>query len=162
MAVKEAVLVVDMQNDFLSGSLIVPGALEMVGEMQDYLLRQQERGVKIYYSFCWHPKDHCSFIPQGGKWPVHCVQGTWGAEVQVGLKVMADRYQWAKVMKGTDISVDEYSACTPRFVKSLEDHRIKSLSIIGVARNVCVEETFKEAKRHVEFVEVVERLSRGV
>src|ERR671937_1122269 len=81
----KALLIIDFQNDFTSGgALAVPGGDEiaepvkrLVGEF-DHVLATRD----------WHPPDHASFETQGGPWPVHCVQGTHGAELHPAIQDM--------------------------------------------------------------------------
>jgi nicotinamidase/pyrazinamidase len=76
----DALLVVDMQNDFMpGGALGVQGGDEITPEVNRLIGVFSSRGLPIVFSRDWHPPDHCSFEAQGGVWPVHCVQNTKGA-----------------------------------------------------------------------------------
>ena len=79
----KVLLIIDPQNDFITGSLAVPGAIEAM----DYLTRWVQEHHDEYDAFVvtldQHPADHYSFDVQGGPWPVHCVRYTIGA-TQIG------------------------------------------------------------------------------
>ena len=80
----EALLVVDFQNDFCpGGTLEVPEGDEIAGRVAE--LAGSGRFDLVVATRDWHPPDHGSFREQGGRWPVHCVQGTPGAELHPGL-----------------------------------------------------------------------------
>jgi nicotinamidase/pyrazinamidase len=74
---RDALIIVDLQNDFCpGGALAVPDGHEII-PLINPLLRRRWLSVATKD---WHPADHCSFTPQSGPWPPHCVQQTWGAE----------------------------------------------------------------------------------
>ena len=80
----EALIIVDFQNDFTEG-----GALAVEGG-EDIASRVNELAADPRFDFVlatrdWHPPNHGSFTEQGGIWPVHCVQGTPGAELHESL-----------------------------------------------------------------------------
>ncbi len=73
----DALLVVDIQNDFLpGGALGVQRGDEIIPVILAYIETFMTRGLPIFATRDWHPADHCSFRAQGGIWPVHCVGGT--------------------------------------------------------------------------------------
>ncbi|MCS6320258.1 MAG: isochorismatase family protein, partial [Nitrospira sp.] len=77
----DALIIVDVQNDFLSGgALAVPGGHEIIPPLQRYLFLFTERGLPVFVTQDWHPPDHCSFHSQGGPWPRHCIAHTPGAQ----------------------------------------------------------------------------------
>src|SRR4051812_38374471 len=80
----EALLIIDFQNDFTpGGALGVDGGDEIAGRLNE--LAADPRFELVAATRDWHPPDHGSFEEQGGIWPVHCVQGTLGAELHSGL-----------------------------------------------------------------------------
>ena len=84
-----ALVVVDMQNDFAcpEGSLYVPGGDEVVPVVNREIERALEAGAFVVYTQDWHPESTPHFEKDGGIWPVHCVAGTWGAELHPDLRV---------------------------------------------------------------------------
>ncbi len=76
----DALIVVDVQNDFLpSGTLAVPSADLVIEPLNRYIRAFEHRRLPIFLTRDWHPPNHCSFRAQGGWWPAHCVAGTWRA-----------------------------------------------------------------------------------
>lgn len=77
----DALLIVDIQNDFLpGGALGVPDGDAVIPRLNRCAAAFERDGLPIFASRDWHPPDHCSFRTQGGPWPTHCVAGTSGAE----------------------------------------------------------------------------------
>ena len=82
---KRALIVVDMQNDFIDGSLGTPEAQAIVPAVKAKLQSCRERGDEIIFTRDTHGEDYLS-TPEGKKLPVvHCVQGTHGWELAPGL-----------------------------------------------------------------------------
>ena len=87
----KALLIIDFQNDFTSG-----GALEVPGgdEIAEPVKRLADRFDLVFATRDWHPPDHASFETQGGPWPVHCVQGTHGAEFHPAMARSTSMRSW--------------------------------------------------------------------
>src|SRR5215208_5710944 len=78
---KRALIVVDVQNDFCpGGALAVEHGDEVVEPLNRLIEEFLGRGEPVYKSRDWHPSQTKHFAAYGGTWPVHCVQGTRGAE----------------------------------------------------------------------------------
>ena len=73
------ILVVDCQYDFIDGTLACGHSEEAVKNIIAFI--NANPSAKIYYSADNHSIRHCSYIPNGGTWPVHCQAGTHGAEL---------------------------------------------------------------------------------
>jgi len=84
-----ALVVVDLQNDFAdpSGSLSVRGGAEIVPLVNAEVELAVDAGSTVVYTQDWHPAHTPHFAQDGGIWPVHCVQATWGAELHPDLSV---------------------------------------------------------------------------
>ena len=108
---KKALLLIDIQNDFLpKGALGIPEANEILPWVHRLLQLPFDRKIA---SQDWHPKEHVSFVHL---WPIHCVAGSQGAELAPPLHlVQFDRI----IQKGTHPDVDSYSAflITKDFIK---------------------------------------------
>ena len=105
----DCLLIVDVQHDFLpGGALAVPDgdavldALEAAAPTAELVVASRDA----------HPADHCSFAEQGGIWPVHCVEGTHGAELHADIAALEP-----------DIVVDKATEPRPRRVLRLRRHR---------------------------------------
>ncbi len=85
-----ALIVVDVQNDFADpmGSLYVKGGGEIVASINAEIDRAREAGAAVAYTQDWHPGHTPHFAGDGGIWPVHCVQETWGAQLHPQLNVV--------------------------------------------------------------------------
>jgi nicotinamidase/pyrazinamidase len=72
----DALVVVDVQHDFLPGGALAVADGERVFEPINALV---PRFARVYATRDWHPANHSSFTPGGGPWPIHCVADTHGA-----------------------------------------------------------------------------------
>jgi nicotinamidase/pyrazinamidase len=140
----DALLVTDMQRDFLpGGSLPVAGADAIVPVLNRYLGYWTERGFPVFATRCWHPRGHCSFVPLG-RWPPHCIAGTAGAEFtpELALPPMA-----VVVSKADRLDRDAYSSFDGTDLdRRLRAAGVRRLFVGGVATDFCVCETVKDAR----------------
>jgi nicotinamidase/pyrazinamidase len=159
-AVSEALLIIDYQNDFAApdGALYVQDG-EKIADRLNELARSGGFDL-VVATRDWHPADHSSFEQQGGIWPVHCVQGTPGAELHPSL----DRAEVDIVFdKGTNQATDGYSAFeTPELGELLRDRGIDKVTVVGLATDVCVKNTALDALGEGFSVRVDSRAARGV
>jgi nicotinamidase/pyrazinamidase len=149
-----ALIVVDVQNDFAdpNGSLYVSGGETIVPVVNEEMARARDAGALIVYTQDWHPESTPHFQKDGGIWPVHCVQETWGADFHPDLEVKGD-----VVRKGTG-GEDGYSGFTIRDPASgaeasteladlLRERGIERVVVVGLATDYCVKETALDAVR---------------
>ena len=141
-AMADALLISDFQNDFTSG-----GALEVPegNEIAEPVKRMAERFDTVVATRDWHPPDHGSFAAQGGPWPVHCVQGTPGAELHPALdRALVD----VVVDKGQDPGTEGYSGFeATNLAELLRERRIDHVTVVGLATDYCVKNTALDALR---------------
>jgi len=144
----KALLIVDMQNDFMpGGALPVPYADEIIPVINEL----QKKFDLIFASMDWHPENHCSF----NKFPPHCVQGTKGARIvpnltfknieylfEKGTQPQVDNYSIFKYNSGETISY-QYLSTAAEFLKSYD---VTDLYICGVAAEICVRINALDAK----------------
>jgi nicotinamidase/pyrazinamidase len=141
--VPEALVVVDFQRDFTppDGALAVPQGDEIAGRLNE--LAGDDRYELVIATRDWHPPDHGSFREQGGPWPVHCVQGTPGAELNPALDL--SRVD-AVIDKGQRRDTPGYSAFeAPELAELLHEHEVDSLTVVGLATDYCVLNTARDA-----------------
>jgi nicotinamidase/pyrazinamidase len=149
-----ALIVVDVQNDFADpgGSLFVRGGDAVVGRINDEVQRAAAGGALVVYTQDWHPPSTPHFASEGGVWPVHCVAGSWGAELHPDLIVAGPR-----VRKGSG-GEDGYSGFTMREPTTgvelptelealLRERGVVRLVVCGLATDYCVRETVLDARR---------------
>lgn len=147
LAAGDALIVVDVQNDFLpGGSLAVPLGDEVVPFFNRYIALFNSLGLPVFATRDWHPLDHCSFRQQGGPWPPHCVAGTPGAAFHDKLDLPAD----ARIIsKATTVEKDAYSGFADTelndLLQALGIHRV---FVGGLATDYCVLNTVKDALSH--------------
>ena len=105
---RDALLVVDVQNDFCpGGSLAVPEGDRVVPVLNGYIARFEAAGAPVFACRDWHPVRTRHFQAYGGVWPPHCVQGTTGAAFHPALALPREA---AVFSKGMDPEQDAYSA----------------------------------------------------
>lgn len=140
----DALLVVDVQNDFLSGgSLAVPAGNEVIPVLNRYIALFAGKSLPVYATRDWHPADHCSFRSQGGTWPSHCIAGSPGAAFPAALALPDSA---VIVSKATTSQKDAYSGFEGTDLASqLRSHGIERLFIGGLATDYCVLNTVKDA-----------------
>ena len=143
---RDAVLIVDVQQDFLpGGSLAVPHGEEVVPALNRYLALARRERMPVFASRDWHPRNHCSFRAQGGPWPEHCVAGTPGAEFSHALQLRPDA---VVVSKATREDADAYSAFSGTDLdRQLRDRGVQRLLVGGLATDYCVLNTVLDALR---------------
>lgn len=140
----DALLIVDVQRDFLpGGGLAVPDGDAVLPPLNRYVALACGRGLPVFASRDWHPKNHCSFRAFGGPWPEHCVAGTPGAEFAPGLELPAGT---VVIDKATSAEADAYSAFsgTP-LARLLRERGAKRLWVGGLATDYCVLNTVRDA-----------------
>ena len=156
----EALLIIDYQKDFAApdGALSVAGG-EDIAERINHLAKAGGYDL-VVATRDWHPPHHNSFTERGGIWPVHCVQGTPGAELHPAL----EREEVDIVFdKGTNQETDGYSAFeTDELGNLLRDRGIDKLTVVGLATDYCVKNTAIDAERDGFQVRVDTSAVRGV
>ena len=175
----EALIVIDVQNDFCpggslavaEGDAIIPRINALMDDFQTVVLTQD-----------WHPANHSSFAANhpGAQpfsqiqmrygpqtlWPVHCVQGTPGAEFHPGLNT--NRAQLI-LRKGFRTAIDSYSALfendhqTPTGLEPyLRGRSIARLTFVGLALDYCVAYSALDAATEGFKVTVLQDASRAI
>lgn len=174
-----ALILIDIQNDFLpGGALAVPRGDEVIAPAN----RLQPLFDLVVATQDWHPPNHGSFAAnhqskQPGEsidlnglpqvlWPVHCVQGTFGAEFRATLHTgrIARVFQ-----KGTDPAIDSYSGFFDNGRRQatgldayLRDRGVTHVYVAGLATDYCVRATALDARRLGYRVTLIEDACRGV
>ena len=142
---RRALVVVDVQNDFCpGGALAVERGDEVVGPLNRLIEEFLGRGEPVYKSRDWHPPQTRHFADHGGTWPVHCVQGTRGAEFHEAL---LDDPRVRVVSKGLG-DEDNYSAFDgTALAEDLRREGVREVWVGGLATDYCVKQTVLDALR---------------
>jgi nicotinamidase/pyrazinamidase len=177
----KALIIVDVQNDFLpGGALAVPEGDQVIPVINDL----SSEFDLVFTTQDWHPANHCSFAASypdkkiGDRilidgqeqilWPVHCMQNTYGAELAAALhpKVISGG---VRISKGIDERVDSYSGFFENLRKRstgletlLRQHGADDLTIVGLATDYCVKATVLDARDLGFKVTVCENACRAV
>lgn len=156
-----ALLVVDVQVDFCPGGALGVERGDEVVERANALARSGAFGL-VVATRDWHPVDHGSFAiaDPPGPWPVHCVQGTPGAELHPAL----DRGAIDVVVdKGTDPVTEGYSGFDGTDLEALlRQHGVTDVLVVGLATDYCVRATALEALQAGFAVTIDESAVRAV
>lgn len=141
----DALLVVDVQNDFCpGGAMAVPHGDEVVAVLNRWISAARDLGVPIFASRCWHPPEHVSFVERGGPWPPHCVRETPGAELHPALRLPLGT---PVLSKGTDPDRDACSAFDgTELAAQLRELGVKRVWVGGLALDGCVRLTVLDGR----------------
>lgn len=155
---RDALILVDVQNDFCpGGALPVPEGDRVVPPLNALLQRVRAFTVATRD---WHPPTHCSFKPQGGIWPIHCVAGTPGADFHPALHTA----RVAQVIsKATRPDEEAYSGFQgTQLADLLRKKGVRRVFVAGLATDYCVKATALDAVKNGFEVTVLEDAIRGV
>ncbi|MBL41190.1 MAG: nicotinamidase/pyrazinamidase [Rhodospirillaceae bacterium] len=175
----EALIVVDIQNDFCEGgALEVPDASKII-DKSNKLINIFDQ---VILTQDWHPYNHISFASQHkgkkpfdiievdyGKqtlWPEHCIQGTYGADFHRNLITKAAKLI---IRKGYNKNIDSYSAffendkytCTG-LKGYINEKKINKVYFLGLALDVCVKDSALDSKNSGLDTYVFEDLCKGL
>ena len=157
---KQALIVVDVQNDFCpGGTLAVAHGDEVVEPLNKLIDEFLERGDPVYKTRDWHPPMTKHFQAYGGTWPDHCVQNTPGAEFHPALR---DDPRIEVISKGLG-DTDCYSAFDETDLEDrMRDQKVEEVVVGGLATDYCVKNTVLDAVKHGFKVKAVENAMRAV
>jgi len=145
--------VVDVQNDFAdpAGALYVAGGEDVVPVANREIARAVQAGAAVAYTQDWHPPSTPHFAKDGGLWPVHCVQGTWGAALHPALRRVD-----GKLVRSGAGGGEGYSGFVERDPRTgatsatglaewLRDAGVSRVVVLGLATDYCVRATALDA-----------------
>lgn len=152
---RTALVVVDVQNDFAdpTGALYVQEGERVLPIVNHEIERAVKGGSTIIYTRDWHPPVTPHFAKDGGLWPVHCVQGSWGAQFHPDLLQVGG----LQILTGAN-GDDGYSGFSSRHPVTgeisrtelesiLRERAIERVILVGLATDYCVKETALDALR---------------
>lgn len=175
----KALILVDLQNDFMPGCALAVPEGDRVVPLANAL---QEKFELVVATQDWHPRDHGSFAANhpGKKpgdmielnglqqilWPVHCVQNTSGAEFSAALNTTRVR---KVVRKGTDCKIDSYSSFfdnghlkSTELGEYLKAQNVSAVYLLGLATDYCVKFSALDAREFGFETYLIEDACRGV
>jgi nicotinamidase/pyrazinamidase len=140
----DALIVIDIQNDFLSGgSLPVPSGEEVIRVLNDYIEVFKKARGNIFATRDWHPANHVSFRENGGIWPAHCIRETKGAQFHPKLSLPKNVIV---ISKATEPVEEAYSGFdNTNLLKELKKKKVIRVFIGGLATDYCVKNTVLDA-----------------
>jgi nicotinamidase/pyrazinamidase len=160
-AKKSALIVVDVQKDFCEGgALAASDTLSLLAPLQEAIEEARRAGSTIVFTKDWHPASHSSFDPNGGPWPVHCVENTPGAEL---MPPIASAPGDILIHKGIPVDGPGYSGFDDTGLASqLSQRGISDVAVSGVATEYCVRATALDAAAAGFSAVVLEDVIRAV
>ena len=163
---KDALIVVDVQNDFCpGGSLAVREGDKVVPVLNRYIKKFADHGLPVFATRDWHPAKTSHFNTGGGPWPPHCIQGSAGAQFRSDLKLPPDT---VIVSAGMGSDEDGYSGFLgrddsgARLVDLLRQRGIERIFVGGLATDYCVKHTVLDGLSEGFKVVLLEDATRGV
>jgi nicotinamidase/pyrazinamidase len=166
MPSKDALIVVDVQNDFCSGgALAVKDGDQVVPVLNRYIDQFTKAGLLVFATRDWHPEKTSHFITGGGPWPPHCIQGSQGAQFHPDLKLPP---QTVVVSAGMGSGEDGYSGFLGRdeggakLADLLRQRGIERIFVGGLATDYCVKHTVLDGLKEGFKVVLLADSVRGV
>jgi len=166
MKAKQALVVVDLQNDFCpGGALGVRDGDQIIPAVNRYVELFLNKSLPVFVSRDWHPKTSKHFQEAGGPWPPHCIQNTSGANFHDDFRVPD---QAIVLSKGIDPELDGYSVFEAQdlhgncFKDLLDEMGVKELFIGGIATDYCVRMTSLDGLNNGFDIHVLTDAIKGV
>jgi nicotinamidase/pyrazinamidase len=157
----DALVIVDVQNDFLpGGALGVPHGDEVIPVLNRYIDLFLTKGLPIIATRDWHPVNHCSFTAQGGPWPPHCIANSPGAGFAPGLRLPPE---CTIISKAASPDKDAYSGFGGTDLDAvLRSHGVRRVFIGGLTTDYSVLNTVKDALENSYHVHVLRDAIRAI
>lgn len=144
-------MIVDPQYDFITGSLPVPGAVDAMNKLANFIRDNGYLYDGIIITADKHPINHCSFQQSGGEWPRHCVAESCGAAVwQPLLESLYDyKGEITFLHKGERPDIEEYSifknrSASDKILDIINNNGVQRIDVCGLAGDICVASTVRD------------------
>lgn len=163
----QALIVVDIQNDFVDGTLAVTSGQASIESVIEGVNQLMTEVPLVVATLDWHPANHSSFIKNNPKgiWPVHCVQNSRGAELHGEIDdPLIDKI----IVKGTNPEADSYSGFfddnggDTGMNAYLKSQGVTEVVVVGLALDYCVKATALDAVKCGYKTTVIEKLTKAV
>ena len=166
MQSKNALIVIDVQNDFCpGGALAVKDGDQVVPPLNRYMAKFKAAGAPIFATRDWHPAKTSHFNTSGGPWPPHCIQGSQGAQFHPALTLPSET---VIVSAGMGSDEDGYSGFLGKdergtlLVDLLRQQGVEHLFVGGLATDYCVKHTVLDGLKEGFKVVLLTDSVRGV
>lgn len=170
---KKVLLIVDPQNDFITGTLAVEGAKKKMMGLAEYIKDCGDSYDYICVTMDSHPENHCSFKENGGIWPKHCVTYTNGWQMPEYLQSALTETNKAIVssyLKGTEADHEEYSVFDNDdegwdlrvLLEELDIQDGLRVDVCGIAGDYCVLETLKGLYKLFDNIWVLQQYTASI
>lgn len=161
---KRVLLIIDPQNDFVTGSLPVPGATEAMERLAQWMRAHRADYDTVVITMDQHPLDHCSFKAQGGIWPAHCIRYSVGAALYPAVQsaveeLSAEGKSIVYIEKAISADRDEYSAFGQTIPQVLLE--AECIWLAGLAGDYCVATSESDLLRAIPRERIL-RLEEGI
>ena len=136
-------VVVDMLYDFIDGTMACHNGQKAAVAARGFIKAHPE--MPVLFVCDHHPSDHSSFKDYGGIWPMHCITGTRGAEIEEGLAGYAT--EELTFYKGEDAGTEQYSgfeganASGETLDDKLQELGVRRVYVSGIATEYCIKAT---------------------
>jgi len=168
MAENFTLLIIDCQNDFTSpdGVMYIPKSEKIIPNICEFINKHKDNISRVLLARDNHPKNHCSFRGHGGGWPQHCVENTWGAEINPNIIDVLEKQKidYFILNKGEVADFEEYS--TSSYSKFMDGTFVlqtatdakrvidDNIVVCGATGDFCVKETLLDLCKYIPKIQV--------
>jgi nicotinamidase/pyrazinamidase len=134
---KKALIVIDVQHDFCEGGVLAArDTNNLIAPLNRFIEMCSTKQIPCFFTRDWHPANHQSFKNNGGPWPVHCVQESWGAAFPSNLLIPKGAIVIDKETLPEQISYSDFQATG--LEEKLRELQIEEIAVCGIATDYCV------------------------
>lgn len=133
----KALIIIDVQHDFCEGGVLAArDTNSLIPPLNRFVELCRANWIPLFFTRDWHPANHESFKQYGGPWPVHCVQGSWGAAFQDELVVPEGSTIIDKETLPHQVSYSDFQSTGLQ--EKLTALQIEEIAVCGIATEYCV------------------------
>lgn len=159
---KKILFLIDCQKDFMDGGKLgVDNSTKKMDELAQYIRDSKGQYDAVLASVDWHPNTHCSFKPNGGIWPPHCLQYSEGAAIYEPILNAIDEIgvDFHVFTKGVNEDREEYSvmkngASNKAIHAFIESNSVEAADFAGIAGDYCVKDSVADFHREIPNVTI--------
>jgi nicotinamidase/pyrazinamidase len=159
---KKILFLIDCQKDFMDGGKLgVDNSTKKMDELAQYIRDSKGQYDAVLASVDWHPNTHCSFKPNGGMWPPHCLQYSEGAAIYEPILNAIDEIgvDFHVFTKGVNEDREEYSvmkngASNKAIHAFIDSNSVEAADFAGIAGDYCVKDSVADFHREIPNVTI--------